>query len=178
MKNVFFLVISVLSFQLSAQGIQWKSFNEAEKIAKKESKIIFIDVYTQWCGPCKMLDRNTFSDPRVVEYINKHFVAVKFNAEGNDTVVFQNQTLINEGYNPAKANSRNNTHPFSGLFAVNGRLAYPTTAYLNENLELLTPIQGYMAPAQIEPVLKYFGSKQYLTTPWEEFVQTFVAEWL
>ena len=177
MKNVFLAICGILSFQLIGQNIQWKTFNEAEKIAKKENKIIFVDVYTVWCGPCRMLDNNTFSHPKVAEYINKHFVPVKFNAEGNDTVVFQNQTLVNENYNPSKATSRNATHPFSGLFSVNGRLAYPTTAYLNENLELLTPIQGYMAPSQIEPVLKYFGSRKYLDTPWEEFMQNFVAEW-
>ena len=55
-------------------------------------KKIFIDAYTVWCAPCKMLDKNTFANKDVANYINKNYYAVKFNAEGNETIKFDGKT--------------------------------------------------------------------------------------
>jgi thioredoxin 1 len=64
-------------------GIQFKvnSLEEAKKAAKKEKKIIFIDAYASWCGPCKMLDKNTFSDASVGKYFNEKFINFKVDCE-------------------------------------------------------------------------------------------------
>ncbi|MGK0639831.1 thioredoxin family protein [Schleiferia thermophila] len=179
-KHILPLLIS-LSFTLLAQAqskVQWFKFSDIEKLQKKQQKPIFVDVYTNWCGPCKMLDANTFNDPRVAEYINKNFYPVKFNAEGNDTIHFQGQLYMNQNYDPTRAHSRNATHPFAGYFAVNGGLAYPTTAYLDPNFKHLTqPIQGYLTPQNIEPILKYFGTNAYKTKTWEDFLKDFKPEW-
>ena len=48
-----------------------------------------MDVYTNWCGPCKLLDKNTFGNKDVADYINANYYAVKFNGEGDDVVVFK-----------------------------------------------------------------------------------------
>src|SRR5690606_41789628 len=55
--------------------IKWMTFNEALELQKKKPKKIFMDVYTDWCGPCKMLDKQTFRNPDVVKYINEHYYA-------------------------------------------------------------------------------------------------------
>ena len=47
-----------------------------------------MDVYTNWCGPSKLLDKNTFQNPDVSRYISEHFYAVKFNAEGTEEITF------------------------------------------------------------------------------------------
>lgn len=57
------------------------SFAEAKALAKKKKKIIFIDAYASWCGPCKMLDKNTFSDQSVGTYFNDKFISVKIDCE-------------------------------------------------------------------------------------------------
>ncbi|MGB2404834.1 MAG: thioredoxin family protein, partial [Flavobacteriaceae bacterium] len=66
-----------LGFGLQAQEINWLTLPEALEAQKAEPKKIFMDVYTIWCGPCKLLDRNTFSNKDVIRYINTHFYAVK-----------------------------------------------------------------------------------------------------
>lgn len=165
------------SFTTAAQSVNWISFSELEEVIKKDPKPVIVDMYTTWCGPCKMMDKNTFNNPEVAAYINANFHAVKFNAEGNDAIAFRGQTFKNEDYDPNKR-GRNATHPFAGNFAVKGRLAYPTTAYLDSDLNLLTqPIQGYLTPENIEPILKYFGSRKYNDTPWEDFQTSFTPEW-
>src|ERR1051326_1000883 len=82
---------------ISEEGekIQWHTFQEAVALSKKEKRKIFIDVYTQWCGWCKVMEKNTFTNPVIVKYMNAHFYAVKLDAEMKDTVVFNNNTFVN-----------------------------------------------------------------------------------
>ena len=107
MKRILFIA-AVLFFtvQVNAQEINWVTLEEAVELQKKKPKKIMMDVYTNWCGPCKMLDRNTFHNKDVVDYVNKNYYAVKFNAEGNETVNFSGKTFDHPQYDPAKANTR------------------------------------------------------------------------
>ena len=78
------------------------SMNQALEAQKKEPKKIFMDAYTVWCGPCKMLDKNTFSNSDVIEYVNENYYPVKFNAEGNEEINFKGQVFKNPQYDPEK----------------------------------------------------------------------------
>ena len=92
------------SFALSAQtikaeenhsgSVKWLTFEQAIELNKKEKKQIFIDVYTSWCGPCKMMDRNTFADPAVAAILNKNFYPVKLNGEQREDITFDGTTFI------------------------------------------------------------------------------------
>ena len=120
-----------------------------------------------------MMMRNTFTNPWVIDYINEHYYAVKFNAESPDPVTFKGTDYINENYNPNAV--RKGTHQFAGIALTNGRLAYPTIVYMDEKLDLLSPVPGYMGPEQIEPVLTFFGEGHYEKTKWEEYQKTYTS---
>ena len=85
-----------------AQKIQWMTMKEAQEAQKNEPKKIFMDVYTEWCGPCKLLDKNTFQNPDVSSYISEHYYAVKFNAEGEEEIKYYDQIFTNPNYDPDK----------------------------------------------------------------------------
>lgn len=57
------------------------TFDEALRQARSENKLLFIDVYTSWCGPCKILDKNVFTDPEVGKFYNRHFIPFQIDAE-------------------------------------------------------------------------------------------------
>jgi thioredoxin-related protein len=158
--------------------IKWMTIEEAQAAAKKAPKPLFIDVYTSWCGPCKMLDARTFGDARVADYVNKHYYPVKFNAESGDPVTFKGQAFTNPDFNPAMVGSRNGTHQLTYAIAnVQGRIAYPTMVYMDSDLNVLAPVQGLMMPDQIEPVLNYFGEGHYKTKDYQTFLTGFKGQW-
>ncbi|MBI1315734.1 thioredoxin fold domain-containing protein [bacterium] len=171
-----FLLAFTGSHALTAQetGVRWMSFAEAVEAQNRSPRPVLIDFYTVWCGPCKMLEKNTFQNPIIAEYINKNFYAVKFNAEGNDSIAFNGAVFANAAYDPARANSRNSPHDLTrAMAAVQGNIAYPTVVYLNANWEIITPVQGYLTPKDIEPILHYVAEAAYLSKPWEEYTQSF-----
>lgn len=136
--------------------INWMSFEEAQEAMKKEPKKLFVDVYTHWCGPCKMLDRKTFSNPKFAQYVNENYYAVKFNAQNEDDIIFAGNTYSNPNYDPKKGqNRRNATHQLSSALQVR---AFPTMIVLNEKLQIMKAIRGYKTPQQLKPILQQFAA--------------------
>ncbi|MFT5877557.1 MAG: thioredoxin-related protein [Dokdonia sp.] len=162
----------------SQEKINWIKVSEIEAALAKESRKVLIDVYTNWCGPCKMMMNQTFSDSEVISYINKNFYAVKFNAEGNESFNFKGQNYSNKTYNPANENRRNGTHEFTMAIApVNGKVAYPTIVYLDESLKIISPVQGFWKSHDFIPLIHFIQDEQYLTdTPFEVYSKTYYTK--
>ena len=122
--------------------IKWLSLTELQAAFAKQPKPIIIDVYTDWCGWCKVMDRETYSNEKVIDYLNKNFYAVKFNAESTAEVIFANKKY---SYNPAyNANDL-------AVYLLGGRMAYPTTVLLSTLNAQPAPLSGYLKPSELEP---------------------------
>lgn len=147
MKKLF-LISSILLLSLTsvAQKVNWMTFEQAITAQKKNNKPLFIDMYTVWCGPCKMLDQNTFSDPKVAKILNEKYNPVKFNAEGNETIQFQGKKYVNQNYNPDRATKRNGVHDFAMFIGIR---AYPTMIVLGNDGKVAKNILGYHTPEQM-----------------------------
>jgi thioredoxin-related protein len=175
MKKITLGIIAVFAFTLTAiaQEINWVTMDEALELQKKEPKKIFMDVYTNWCGPCKMLDKNTFQNPDVAAYVNEHYYAVKFNAEGDSSVTYEDKTFGNPDFDASKTNRRNSVHEFSRYLKVR---AYPTMIFFDEEGKYISPVSSYMKPQQLELYLKLFKTDEYkkMTTQ-EQFNEYYKA---
>lgn len=77
-------------------SITWYTMSEGYAKAKKEKKMIVVDVYTDWCGWCKVMDQKTYGDQTVITKMNKHFVAIKFNPEENGTHIIGNDSMSSD----------------------------------------------------------------------------------
>jgi len=151
-----FLLLFISTIQ--AQKINWVSLEEALELQQENPKKIIMDVYTNWCGPCKLMDKRTLSNPDVVSFINEHYYAVKFNGEGNGTINYKENVFTNPRFDPARANKRNSSHQFTQYMRVN---AYPTMVFFDEKGEFITPIKGFQGPQQLELYLKLFKEDEY-----------------
>jgi thioredoxin-related protein len=174
MKKFLLLVLLLLSIgSISAQEINWMTMNEALAAQKKQPKKIFMDVYTTWCGPCKLLDKNTFSDKKVIDFINKNYYAVKFNGEGTEEITFEDFTYTNPNYQEGRK-GRNATHFFADALKLRG---YPSLVFFKEDGALIQAIPGYKTPQQLEIYLKMIANDDYqkLTTveAWEKYQDNF-----
>ena len=158
-KTILLLIVLAFSFTTKGQEkINWLSLNEALEFQKTTPKKIIMDVYTNWCGPCKLLDKNTFQNQDVAAYINKNYYAVKFNGEGNDVIKYKAGSYGNPNYNKRKANTRNSVHDFANFMGIN---AYPTIVFMDEKGNLIMPLRGYYNPTQLELYLKLFKDEDY-----------------
>ena len=153
-----FVVFCLSGFLIHAQAIEWMTFGEAIEAQKKNPKKIIIDVYTDWCGPCKLMDKKTFQNRDVAAYISKHFYAVKFNAEGEETISYFGNTFTNPNFD-SNRRGRNATHQFTQFLGVRG---YPTVIFVSETGDLITPLVGYQNPQQIEFYLKMIKQGDYM----------------
>ncbi|MGC1203338.1 MAG: thioredoxin fold domain-containing protein [Flavobacteriaceae bacterium] len=177
-KITYILLLAILvSANSVAQKINWVSLDQALELQKKTPKKIMIDVYTNWCGPCKMLDKNTFQNAQVADYVNKYYYAVKFNGEGNQVVNYKGKSYNNPNYNPANANKRNSAHTLANYLQIN---AYPTIVFMDEKGDVIAPIRGYQTPSQLELYLKMFKKDEHKVLDTQEkfndYYKTFKAE--
>ena len=173
MKKILLLLAVFCAVSVAAQEkIKWMSMDEALAAQAQQPKKIFVDMYTSWCGPCKMLDRNTFSNADVANYINTNFYPVKFNAEGNETVNYNGNVFTNPGYDPAKARRRNSSHQFTRHMGVR---AYPTVLFLDEKGNLINRVKSYRTPQQMELYLKLFGTDQWESIKTQEQFDAYYA---
>ena len=153
------------------EKIQWMDFTEAVERCTTEPKIIFIDVYTDWCGWCKRMDQNTFSNPVIAKYMNEHFYAVKFNAERSDTITFQGQQYV--GY--VRPDGRNGSHRLAH-YLLKGKMSYPSYVIMNEEMQTIQVIGGYQDVKVFEPMIHFFGDGAYKVMSGDDFLKDFKSE--
>lgn len=155
-----FLSIGVLSINAQQQEtvtappkINWLTMEEALEAHKESPKQMFIDVYTEWCHWCKVMDQKTFSDEAVIEYLNENFIPVKFDAEQKEPIVFKGKTYE---YTPA---GRRGVHLLAYAL-MNNRASYPSFVVLDEELNSLAVLKGFQEKDQLLNRLKRAVAKK------------------
>lgn len=132
--------------EAEGKKINWMSFKQAYELNQKAPRKIVIDVYTGWCGWCKVMDQRTFSQAAIIDYVNEHYYAVKLDAEMKEDVTIGDKTFKNQGQ----------AHELA-ISLLQGKMGYPTTVFLNEKMEMIQPISGYLEPRTFHQIITYFG---------------------
>jgi thioredoxin-related protein len=146
--------------------INWISFKEAYELNQKAPRKMVIDVYTSWCGWCKVMDQRTFSQPAIIDYVNKNYYAVKLDAEQKEDITVGNQTFKFQGQ----------AHELA-INLLQGKMGYPTTVFMNEKGEVIQPISGYLEPRMFHQIITYFGGNYQAKEPFDSFkTGTYVKE--
>jgi thioredoxin-related protein len=169
MKKVFLLAIVAIAIIATAftapskkapkKLVKWYTWEEAMKANDAQPRKIFVDLYTDWCGWCKVMDSKTFEDPKVAEYLNTYYYPVKFNAEQTAAVTFKGKVYPGE---------KGKMHALAA-WLTGGKASYRTVVYLDENVTKIQAIEGYREVAEFSQISRYFGEDFYKTMNWATF---------
>ena len=143
---------------------KWYTWEEAAELQKTAPRKIMVDVYTDWCGWCKKMDRETFDNPRVAKYLNEHFYPVKFDAEQRETIQYDGHDFIWQDA------GRNGIHMLAYAL-LDGQMSYPTVVFLNEKMERVTISKGYKKADRMMNELRFIKEEAYTTMTLEKFLQ-------
>ena len=147
MKKAFFILAAVcapLLFQSNIsepppEEIPWEDWNTGYPRAVREKKIVLVDAYTDWCGWCKKMDRDTYSNAEVIRKVKKYFVPIKFNPELNKTY-----------YIDSAAFSGPQLH---SMLSQNQRFGFPTTYFIITSKNTIYIQPGYQNSAEFLDML-------------------------
>lgn len=140
------LVVILTSFVIPSaekETIHWLTIEEAQALSEKEPRKVIMDVYTDWCGWCKKMDKTTFADEEVAQYVNENFYAVKLKADSRDAVTFKGKEFTKG--------------ELAQAFRVTG---YPTIVFFDKSFSKFQPVSGYRGADEFLDLLKQFESAE------------------
>lgn len=167
--TIFLLFFISVSFNLSDKvKVQWISVAELHTSYSKNPKPIIVDVYTSWCGWCKIMDRETYRNEKVANYINEHYYAVKLDAETKEVFDWN-----------GKHYAYNDTYQSNELavYLMGGQMSYPTTVLFPSLESQPGPLAGFLKPNELEAPLKFFAEGIYKIKTYQQFIQSFKGSW-
>ncbi len=152
MNSIFIVLMGAFLLTGGGQGtssngsgdLRWTNFTEGVKEASASHRKVLIDVYTDWCSWCKKMEKDTYSDKGVKDYLNSKYVLVRLNAESNSREMVDTTAVTDA--------------QLASAFGVTG---YPTTIFLTSDGKPITAAPGYMKPGEFLNVLKYIGDDYY-----------------
>lgn len=134
------LGLTVATPPAHAQGVTWQAWDAGFRTASRKSQPVLVDVYTDWCGWCKRMDKDVYSRADVRDYLSSHFVTIKLNAEDQAAATHEGR--------------RYTSRTLAAKFGVTG---YPTTVFLRPNGERLVNVPGYLPADRFLLLLRYIG---------------------
>ena len=160
--SILAIILFISHLGYSQETINWLKIEDLEAAQAKEPRKVIIDLYTNWCHWCHKMDENTFQNPGIASYVNENYYAVRFNAEQKDTILFKGQKF---GFVPK---GRKGYNELAAVLAK-GRLSYPTIVYLDEELNLIQPVPGYMDAKAFEVLITYLGEDHHKEQEYEQY---------
>ncbi len=127
---------------LNTAGLLWTELSDALNYESAGSKMILLDIYTPWCGYCKLMDKKTFSDKATQKLLSENFELVKFNAESRDSIDFNGRKY---GW---RSDGKKGIHELAAQL-MDGKLSYPTLIFLDKDLKTVRVSRGYKNPAEL-----------------------------
>lgn len=127
-----------------AAAVQWKAYDAGLNLAKTQQKPVFVEFFATWCGYCKKMDKEVFSNKNVQKLLNQYFVAIRVTESSENEVKYQNNTVTEKQ-----------------LTSMSGVTGFPTLMFLDTEGNEITKLPGYIGPEEMGSVLKFIGTKAY-----------------
>jgi len=160
------IFLSCSSVLIGQDLINWYTWEEGMTKSEEEPKKFLIDLYTDWCGWCVKMDKTTFQDPEIAAYVNKHYIAIKFDAEQKEEIAFKEQL-----YKFVRSGKRG-YHQLAALL-TNGKLSYPTVVFMDEQQQVIQALPGFLDAETFDPIIMYFAEDMHKTMSWSSYLSQY-----
>lgn len=139
----FFTLLLLSSFSISSDSteLKWLDWNTGYPLAKKQNKIILVDAYTDWCGWCKKMDRDTYTNKDIIKILNENFIVIKFNPELEDIIYDLDGNKITG-------------RELFGQLTQGKSTGFPTTYFIQPNKKQIQIAAGYHGPDDFKKILE------------------------
>ncbi len=162
-QSLLVLILCLVSLSVSSQNkVEWLSWDDAISQHKQNPKKLYIDIYTEWCGWCKKMDKSTFTDPGIVELLNTEYYPIKFDAEQSQTIQFNGHEFI---YRP---NGKRGVHELA-ISLTNSQLTYPSFVMLDETFARILISPGYKDADGVMKELLFGVDEAYKHSSFEDY---------
>ena len=150
-----------------AEKVKWLSLEDVSEKLKQDKRPVLIDLYTDWCGWCKAMDKRTYANKNVSAYLQDKFYPVKIDAESRQTFTWNGKKYTFQAGQGANS---------FAIWLTNGQLSYPTTVIIPPDGEPQA-IPGFLSPGEFELIAKYFGEGHFGKTDFGAFQRSFKSTW-
>lgn len=134
------LVGSLMSFSGDKQEVDWHGWNKGYSKGLDKGKVILVDVYTDWCGWCKKMDKTTYSNKEIVNMVEENFVPIKFNPEEDKTYTIDGNEV--------------GGRKLLQIISNGNHSGYPSTYFLFPSRREIKKVPGYKGPGKFKKALK------------------------
>lgn len=141
MIAILFMLLTVTPTCRAEKGIQWHSYEEGIKKAKETQKLIFINFHADWCTFCKKMEKESFTDPKIIASLNEHFVSIHIDTE-------KERSLAQK-------------------FFIR---SLPTIWFLEHDQEKITNVPGYIPPDIFLKILEWLHTGVYKEMNFKDFM--------
>ena len=140
------------------EKLEWLAFDAATERAKSQNKHLIVDVYTTWCGWCKIMEKQTYGDPDVAAYLHDNFVLAKVNGEASSKLHWQGKELTERQF----------------ARAINVR-GYPATYFMKPNADMLGGVEGFIRSPEFMIYARYVSTRWYEKGKIKDYVDSLRA---
>ncbi|KXK41614.1 MAG: SoxW [Bacteroidetes bacterium OLB11] len=141
---------------------------QVEEKMKVEPKKVYVDIYTDWCYWCKVMEKNTFTNNELIAFMNENYYCIHLDAESKKPYQFNGKQYGLSG------NSRTNE---LAVEWTKGQLSYPTSIFFDEGFANPQPVPGYLDLPTFEMISKYISENKHKSIPFEKYKATFKSTW-
>ena len=138
--------------------LEWLAFDAATQRASSQNKHVIVDVYTTWCGWCRVMEKQTYADPEVSAYLKQNFILAKVNGESSSKMHWQGKELTERD--------------FARTVGVTG---YPATYFLKPNSDMLGGVSGFVRSPEFMIYAKYISTRWYEKGKIQQYVDSLRA---
>jgi len=165
-KQIIFFGILVLILACSTgDKVSWLEWEQGEKEVAESGKKSIVWVYDPGCPTCEEAEQRIFNTPEINQYLNQHFIPIKLSGKRKEPITTKGRTY----YFRSGLNGYHFHDLAQGITQSKETISYPQMVFLNENMDVIAPLDGNIQPDELNLLLHFVAEEQFKKMSIDEY---------